>query len=242
VGAADAGGSGEANAAAALGGCSGAGWWRYSGEWCDGLREGAGTLQLADGSSYSGGFRHDLPAGEGAWLLRGPGAGGGGPEWQVRYEGEWLAGLRHGEGLEALPVARPDTQQPPESSAAFGTAALVPGAVFSRQGPWFRGAAVAGAQWQLAWAGLDTAPRNTAAGTDPAPSVFGGYGHADEAAVRGFGLGGSGAGLGRDRTYSGAATAGGYTQRAHVFAKLVYSNPRFQTKTPPFTVKPLPLL
>ena len=274
------------------GGGSSGGWWRYTGEWCDGFREGTGTLHLMDGSSYSGQFKFDWPSGEGTWVLRGCGndasdgrnsgrnssgnvGGNGGKEeesrsstkanrsrddtirtsssgessgaaaaavgWQVSYEGEWLVGLRQGEGLETMPIAAPSSSslQLPESgddgNLAVATAAgvpvrLVPGAVFTREGPFVRGAAVAGDHWRLTWSGLDSASQRAEGGKGEGkgkrgaaaaavssmahnprhsvPSVFGGYGHADEAG--GVGLGASGSVLGSDRTYLGAATPDGY--------------------------------
>ena len=291
----------ETESSVALGGddgcSSGGGWWRYTGEWCDGFREGTGTLHLMDGSSYSGEFKFDWPSGEGTWVLQcgingsksGNESGGSdgkdvskrsgrkanqsqdrtgtscdstsgaapaqaaGEAWQVCYEGEWLVGLRHGEGLEAMPIAIPTSilsspsalykptegSNDGEGSVINAPMQLVPGAVFTREGPFSRGAALAGDHWRLTWSGLDSATlkggekgggsrggtireagsgsgRGAAAASASSmrhqhhhstPSVFGGYGHADEAG--GVGLGASGSLLGSDRTYLGAATSDG---------------------------------
>jgi hypothetical protein len=63
---------------------------RYMGGFADGLFDGFGLLELADGSRYEGGFKADQPSGYGLYQ----GADGS------RYQGELSAGKPQGEGFE----------------------------------------------------------------------------------------------------------------------------------------------
>lgn len=63
---------------------------RYSGGFAEGLFEGFGLLELADGTRYEGGFRADKPDGYGLYQ----GADGS------RYQGDLSAGAPDGEGFE----------------------------------------------------------------------------------------------------------------------------------------------
>lgn len=67
-----------------------AGKVRYSGGFVDGLFDGFGLLELADGSRYEGGFKADRPDGYGLYQ----GADGS------RYQGDLSAGVPQGEGFE----------------------------------------------------------------------------------------------------------------------------------------------
>jgi hypothetical protein len=63
---------------------------RYTGGFANGLFDGFGLLELADGSRYEGGFKADQPDGYGLYQ----GADGS------RYQGDLSAGVPQGEGFE----------------------------------------------------------------------------------------------------------------------------------------------
>jgi hypothetical protein len=102
-------------------------WTKYTGEWCDGVREGVGTCNFVDGSTYTGSWRFDQPFGEGDFK-NGDGT--------YHFVGEWQYGLRHGEAKEEVNVKE-----------QFSANKLMK---FSREGRWERDEAVAG-DWCLNW-------------------------------------------------------------------------------------------
>ena len=64
---------------------------RYEGQWKHGSYSGRGVLCFANGNRYEGGFLDNKEQGQGRlWFAGGSGS----------YEGEWLAGQRHGFGVE----------------------------------------------------------------------------------------------------------------------------------------------
>ncbi|KAL4108411.1 hypothetical protein PRIC1_000127 [Phytophthora ramorum] len=62
---------------------------QYSGEWCEGCREGLGDAVFADGSRYSGQWTADLQDGEGTFTS---------PQGD-QYVGQWRRGCREGTGV-----------------------------------------------------------------------------------------------------------------------------------------------
>jgi len=84
----------------------------YVGGWLEGARSGNGSVNYADGSSYSGGFQYGLEHGQGTYLTSGGRAGYSGQYWHgvrqglgtesfengERYAGQYLAGSAHGRG------------------------------------------------------------------------------------------------------------------------------------------------
>ncbi|KAH3766985.1 phosphatidylinositol 4-phosphate 5-kinase 8 [Pelomyxa schiedti] len=81
-------------------GGGGGGLWEtvYDGEWAGGLMHGRGTLRTAEtGEEYCGGFDHGVRSGAGTLHFR-DGQGGFGA-----YEGQWLEGRFHGQGVYLWP-------------------------------------------------------------------------------------------------------------------------------------------
>eukprot|EP00928_Gymnodinium_smaydae_P007574 TRINITY_DN12713_c0_g4_i3.p1 TRINITY_DN12713_c0_g4~~TRINITY_DN12713_c0_g4_i3.p1 ORF type:complete len:808 (+),score=195.95 TRINITY_DN12713_c0_g4_i3:77-2500(+) len=68
-------------------------YFRYEGEWLEGLKHGSGRLGLADGGFYDGAFVHGEMTGEGT------------RNWAdgSTYTGDFLEGLRHGMGIFEKP-------------------------------------------------------------------------------------------------------------------------------------------
>jgi hypothetical protein len=119
-------------------------WVSYSGEWCDGNREGVGAARFAGGPTYSGAWRFDQPWGEGTWT-----------EGEVSgslYEGEFQQGRRHGEGAEEMPAPSRAGGSASGGGGGVGGGDAGQGAAcrFRREGRWERGSAVAG-EWRLTW-------------------------------------------------------------------------------------------
>jgi hypothetical protein len=106
----------------------------YTGEWVNGLREGAGTLDYGGGSTYVGRWKNDRKCGSGIMTYAGKDTydgewlddqrhGLGTMKWYNQnnllvevYAGNWVQGVQHGQGV--VTYIRPPFPHPPPSGDA----------------------------------------------------------------------------------------------------------------------------
>jgi len=121
-------------------------WVKYSGEWCDGIREGIGTCNYQNGMVYTGSWRFDKPFGEGEFKTTTTSESEQSDEQSegadyYLFNGEWQHGLKHGEGKEEMNIV---TYSDPVKRMKY-----------SREGRWERDSPIAG-EWCLVWRSVST--------------------------------------------------------------------------------------